>query len=702
MALLRLANYLIRCILCFLSIDDLRYGGTAQREGDSIVKGWRRFINQVRKDFNLWLFCVAFLFLFRIVFILSFKSKIGPEADIRDFMGVFIYGFRFDSMVASYTILLPFLLSLSCQFVDLQQFADRVRNMMGAFFIVVSVILFGVTLKYFREYNDQFNQFLFGFIYDDTEAILITVWKEYHPLLSFMLMGIVFVPTVKIKKRFVDHVFWGEGRLTDFRIPAFLRIFFSFLTVALFVIAIRGSIGNRPVQRSDAAVAKDDFLNKVILNPHIALKYAFKDHKELNNSNGLKVFLPDGDIRAVVKDFFRKEESFSSLDDYMRKVSEGHVNKAARHIFLIVMESYDAWPLMDKYGSLGLTAGLRDLASRGLHFKSFLPASSGTMLSLAPIITGLSDAGVQTNLQKSATRPYSSSIAETFNRLGYKTRFFYGGKLSWRRVGDFTRAQGFKEVYGASHMGMSGVFSGNEWGVDDEYLFDFVEKKVSADVPSFNLILTTTYHPPYDIDLYGKGFPLKEVPEDLKDDFEGTVDLLTLGHLWYADKSIADFVKVMESKLKSPLFAMTGDHSGRKFINSRPDFFERSAVPFILYGKEVLEGISIPDGAAGSHIDIGPTLIGLAAPKGFTYYSLGNDLLEVRPKSLGIGRGKVIGADFIANVEGMPKIYSLPGAELGTELPKLEELKNRHDALHGIAWWLIKNGPFLPSKDQAS
>jgi len=472
------------------------------------MKRWPHFISQFQKDLKLWIYCVLFLFIYRVLFIIVFRAKIGNESSLGDFLKVISFGFRFDSMAASYTVLIPFLLTLVNLFIDIRSLTDAVRNAVGTTFLVLSLILCGVSIGYFKEYDDQFNQFLFGFIYDDTSAILVTIWKEYSPVLSFFVMGIVFVPTFKIKKYFIGRSFVPEEMVLKYNMHPFLHFLFVFLIIVLFMVGLRGSIGSRPAQRHDAAVTKDEFLNKAIFNPHMAFKYAFKDHSAIMGSNGLKVYLPDENIQKAARLVFSKDGSFDNLDEYMKKFTKGPVNDPARHVFLIVMESYDSWALLDKYQPLGLTNGLKGIASQGLYVRDFLPASSGTMTSLASIITGMPDAGLQTNLQKSATRPFSSSIAETFNRLGYKTRFFYGGKLGWRRVGSFTKAQGFREIYGMAHMGENR--SGNEWGVDDEYLFDFVSEKVTDELPSFNLILTTTYHPPYDIDIYAKGFPLRE------------------------------------------------------------------------------------------------------------------------------------------------------------------------------------------------
>ena len=663
-----------------------------------VMKNWTRFFLQFRKDLKLWLFCVLFLSLFRIALILLFRERMGNDAQIGDVLAAAAYGMRYDSMVASYTVLLPFLLSLCCLFLDVQTLAARVRTTVGTLFLIISSILFVVTFEYFREFNDQFNHFLFEFLYDDTTAILVTIWKEYHPLRNISVMAILLAPVFIIKKRFLDRGAAPEETVLRSQIPPSLRIAITLLALLLFVGGIRGSFGHRPAQRKDSGVTKDEFLNKTILNPHISLRYAVKDHRELADTKGLATFLPDGDVGAAAGYLFERDGSLPDLDLYMRKTARGTVNGPARQIFLIVMESYDAWPLMEKYRSLKLSGGLVDLAARGLSVKSFLSASSGTMTSLAPIITTLADAGVHTNFQKSARKPYRSSVPETFSRLGYKTRFFYGGKIKWQRIDEFAKAQGFREIYGSSHMGE--VFSGNEWGIDDEYLFDFVAKTVTDDEKSFNFILTTSYHPPYDIDVHARGYPVREVPEDLKDLFDvDTIDLKTLGHLWYADKAMADFVRVMEGKLTAPLFAVTGDHYGRKFINARPDFFEHSAVPFVLYGKEVLKGTSLPDGVAGSHIDIGPTLVELAAPKGFPYYSLGHDLLAQRKTSLGVGKGKVIGDGFIADISRSRMVYPVSGTGKPGNLPPIEDLTKLHNAVHGVSWWIIRNGSALPGKN---
>lgn len=661
------------------------------------MNGWNRFREQTRKDLKQWLYYLCSLSLFRIAFLLYFRDKIGTTTVWTDILKAVVNGVRFDAMVSTYWILIPFLFTLSCSFSDLRFLADRARRLFGIIFATLTTIAFVVTIGYFKEYNDQFNHYVFNLYYDDTKAILSTIWAEYHVLPSMVVMSLVsgFMITSYLRYFRSSLLASPEHQSPERPAPLFSRIAISLCIVLALVLGLRGSYKRAPLKLQDAGVTQDEFLNKAVINPYIALIYAYRDHRKIRYiATGIETYLPDRDIRKAAQRVSGSEASLTSLDEYLKKYAKGPKGKVPRHIFLIVMESYDAWPLLKKYRSLAITTELTGLAKNGLHIESFLPASDGTDTSLGAIITGLPDASVKTQYQESSRTPYPTAIAANFRKLGYKTRFFYGGYLSWQRIGDFVRDQGFEEVYGAPHMGS--WITNNEWGVEDEHLFDFIERTVEANSaqPSFNLIMSTSYHPPYKLDVRAKGFPLTKVPDDVAPLFDNTISLNMLGHLWYSDQCLGKFVQTAEAKLAPSVFAITGDHYGRKFINLRPDFFESSAVPLVLYGKDTLRGITLPKGVAGGHIDIGPTLLELAAPKGFPYYSVGQDLLAPRKNFLGIGRGKVIGADFIADVYSS-RIYPIPDKALPKNLPDMSDLKDTHNRIHGIAWWRIMRGEKL-------
>lgn len=608
-----------------------------------------------------------------------------------DILTALINGARYDAVVATAWVAVPLLFSAANGFGEWSRAADRVRKASGAAFVGVASAVFVVTIGYFKEYNDQFNYFLFNLYYDDTTAIMRTIWAEHNLLLNLLIATGISVAGIKLSRAVVRSGFMARERLDSLRFPVIAKAAITLVIIALVVIGIRGSAGRRPVQLKDAAVTKDVFLNKAVPNPFFALYYAVQEHRQRTRETGIATFLPDADVRAAAQKLYGIPAKYDNLDDYLKKTAGGAKNPPARHIFLLVMESYDAWPLLEKYASLRLAENLKALTRDGLAVRNFLPASGGTMQSFAAIMTGLPYATIEINYQDSARSTFPSSLAEIFKRLGYRTRLFYGGFLSWQRIGEFSSAQGFDELYGAPHM--KGGASTYEWGVDDEYLFDFMLRTVDDEAPSFNLVLTTSYHPPYRLDVFQKGYPVTEIPNEVAPMFDGSVNLKILGHLWYSDQCLGNFVGQAEKKLPRALFAITGDHYGRKFINAKPDVFERSAVPFILYGKEVLKGVALPPRTAGSHIDIGPTLVELAAPKGFTYYAAGSNLLSPHRRNWGVGLGKVMGPDFIAEIASPPTIYPLGEGGHPDRLPVAADISSVYNNLLGIGWWRVKRGP---------
>ena len=653
------------------------------------MKGFNRFLLQFQQDVKQWLFFMLYLSFFRFTFILYFRSKIESATGLSDILMTAMNGLRYDSMVSTWWTLVPFLASISTGLMRSSRLADRIRTAFGFLFVLLTSIAWIFTFVYFREYNEQFNYFIFNLYYDDATAIMQTIWADYHPLPVMLIISVIMTSALLVRNYMLARTSFVTEKLASRHIPFVSRVAVSLLILMLLVVAARGSIGRRPAQRKDAGITRDSFLNKAVVNPYFSLIFAIEDHVLQTGLAGLESYLPDRDVRKAAQELFNNHQVYDNLDAYLLKHAKGPKTVPPRHIFLVVMESYDAWPFLKKYASLGLTGNLSRLAKNGISFENFLPASDGTMQSLTAIMTSIPYSHVEINYQMTARKPYPSSLAATFKRLGYRTRLFYGGYLSWQRFGDFARDQGFEEIYGAPHMSREAAT--HEWGVDDEYLLDFVASKADDDRPSFNLIMTTSYHPPYNVDVEGKGFPLKQVPPDLAPMFDNTTSLKMLGHLWYSDHCLGDFVKKIESKLPLPLFAFTGDHYGRKFINANPDFFERSGVPLILYGKEVLRGIRPPGGTPGTHIDIGPTLVELTAPKGFEYYSVGQDLLAPGNRFFAIGWSRIIGKDFIFDT-GEKKFHPLPGRALLHNLPDMNELRTVIDRTYGIGWWRVKQG----------
>ncbi len=665
------------------------------------ITAWSRFAQQVCCDAQLWLLGVLLLQLFRIVLIVAFRDYLSNDIRWTELALALWTGFRFDAQTAAWFAALSFLASLGCLFGDASSFANRLRAISRSLLIVAVVIVGGVDLGYFSEYRDQFNHFLFGAVYDDFRAVLVTISKQYPVIKSLLLGAGVFAVLWSLSCRMTARSWLRSDQVAWLAVRPWRRLMLLICCLLLCGVTLRGSVGRRPIQRKDAATSRDAVLNKMVLNPFSALRYAVTEKMKLNSGAGLEIFLADRDVRRAVQSFASTSDPVADVDAALRRVAQGPKGNPPRHVFFILMESYDGWATLERYQSLGLSERLMDLGRRGLFTRKFLSASSGTMTSFAAILTGLAEAGIVTNYQPLARRPFPSSINPIVQRLGLRTRMFLGGYFSWQRSDAFCLEQGFQELYAAPHMTQS--HKSNEWGPDDRDLFDFVLRATDPEKPSFNVIMTSTYHPPFSVDVYGRGFPHKTVPPDLAGVFQADADYLrVLGHLWYADQMLGEFVAAAERKYPDALFVITGDHTSRQFLNKHPTLFEEMAVPFVMYGPSVLRDVPVPPDLVGSHHDIMPTVIELLAPRGFEYHAVGHDLLDPNRRPIGFGRHHIISRDFIASRLPEKECQSLNGSYF-TEAPaELSKLQAEYQMLLGVAWWRICRGTELPDSPMTS
>lgn len=668
---------------------------------------WLNFYQQFKEDFKLWVYFLVFQQLCRAALIISLSHYLESHTSFSTIMYSMLHGARFDSLWATcwVFVILAFVslpntfFMLSPQGVGVQ----KIRRFWGGVFTVVTSFAYIASIEYFREYKDIFNQFMFGWFFDDKEAILKTIYAEHHVILyALLLVGILFL-YIKYIKFFINL---DRFKAVDY--PKNYSLIYKILSVVgiivFYIIAYRGSIGPRPIQQKDAGVTLDPFLNKVIISPYSSFRYAILDYQDMQSSVVGGSNLTGARVKESAKKYFNTQENHSDLSGYLEKRARGALIPKPQHIFVIVGESLDTWPMQEAYREFGLVPNLLNLANKGVYFKYFLSTASGTMPSLNTVITGIPDEGWYTNYQKTAYSSYPTSLAVQFKKLGYETNMFYGGYLSWQRLEDFAPAQGFDNVYGAVHI--NNWLKTTEWGVEDGELFDFILRKIQQEKrPTFNVIMTTSNHPPFNIDLDAEGFDKNKAQDLLSKYPSSDTNVRELGHIWYADKVIGKFVEDISKLTDNALFAITGDHFGRRHILTNPSFFESHSVPFIIYGNNVdnlkkrhqqLAPI------AGSHPNIGATLIELVAPAGFVYYSIGDDLLGNREFNFAPGRSSIITPDFIAAAHHDRIEYFNQDGTFKISNDQLQNLKTRFLQIMEIAEYMVKQGEVLDEQADES
>lgn len=636
-------------------------------------------------DLRVILYVIALLFILRLGLHVWLRAGFHDHVDAATVILALAQGLRFDVQMATVSLLPSVALSLLTVFgFGLARLRHAVRVTIWTIIAWSSVLLMVIDGFYFKEFGSQFDPRLFEPLNEDLGALLATIWASY-PVVWIALGSVAFGVAVWWSSRWVVRneerqlACWSTVRVVS-------RGVALVLVIGGFVVAARGSITHRPLQSGTAAVTTDRNLNRLIPSPWHALRVALLDHWQTRAAerDGGRAF-DDINLSVACRQVFDTAAD-RDLDQATLRFAHGAASTPPRHIVLVLMESESGWVLMDGHRSLGLAPHLAWLGEHGVTVPRFVSAGSGTLYSLGPLFTGIPDCGVMQSLTPTTRAPFPTSLAPIFRKLGYRTRFFYGGYLASKRYGDFALDQGFEEVFG--QQSVTATRTNNSWGVDDADLFAMVARTLDDRQPSLSVILTTSNHPPYEVDLASAGFDAQQLAAE-----SGISDpetLRVLGHLWYNDHCVGAFVTALESRLPGLLVAITGDHYGRRFINGTPDPAERTAVPCILYGPTVLAGRACAPQQVGSHLDLVRTLIELAAPAGFSYHAWGHDLF-------GPQAGWSTGALTVVTPERWVDVSAGTSAAMGEV--SAEEFAAFHQlsqAVRGLAWWRLFHGAALP------
>ena len=509
--------------------------------------------------------------------------------------------------------------------------------------------------------------------------------EQYHLLEGTVIIILFTAMVVYILKKYLAWQWIKKSFKFEKSFVFKISVIVFTLVFALFVRFGASFSYAKSIHWENCAKTKDTFLNEIILDDVQAIYRGYSIKKRIDNGVIYGVhkenIAQNLEFLAKNSDAYRlQKQDLSQIDSNLVYQAHGNIIDKKQHIFIIIGESFAQWPLLDEYANLQLGENVRAIMQKdnATYTHNFMPNGAFTPMAVNAIICGLSDVNIYPNHQyESYKQVYATSFAPQIKKLGYKTQFWYAGFSGWERIKDFALAQGFDEFHCASDYQYP---SGNVWGCDDEFIFDKLKQEVAQnDEPTVYVILSVSNHAPYSVDLAKAGFPKEEVRAKLPADVQNNEDLLNkLGHYWYTDKVIGNFVEDIETTYpKENLFVITGDHADRTNIEAKPTLFNRYTVPCIIYGDGITKNI-LSDEVAGGHINIGATIFELIAPQGFEYYSLGKSL--TRGANVGFNDSVWLNTVDIGKLDGNEPI----------------EVEKTLEAYRTISWWRSIKGNLIP------
>lgn len=657
------------------------------------------FYDAVQRDIKLFAFILLTLCVYRAYFMFYMAGYLSPSAGTDDVLLALLTGLRLSLKTAG-AVTLPAFVLCSLPLLALPRLAPvlrRLRFCWGGLAAFAFAVLFQARFPFYRQFQTSFNMQVAAGLNDDAAVLTEMMLREYGLLWRLCIaLLLTAVSLYVLRSLLLVRRTYALPALRSGVQRAVFSLGLLFLFAAAFVfVRFGGSFTYAGgVNWENAGVTSDAFLNECILDDGQALYRVRSMHKRLKS----------GDIVGVDKEHVRAlaveaaghaELSADTLTPYLTRTAQGARIPKPRHIFIVLGETYAQWPMLETYAALHAADGIKGLIREpnAYYSRRFMPNGDFTSIAITGLVTGLSEVNQHVNyVARSLREAYPTAMAPQFKRLGYAVDFWYGGVPSWEGMDRFSIAQGFDHFYGYPDFHAEKV---NAWGTSDEQLFSALFQHLADEPPTVHLIMTVSNHPPYNIDVAAEGFDLARARAETAqlpnvDDPDQLA--LELGHYWYMDKIVTQFVHETMKKYPDSLFVITGDHAVRMNPSRTPTMYEYQSIPFVLYGQGVTPAVLAPD-VVGGHTNIVPTLIELIAPAGFSYVSIAPSLTENN-------MGAAFNRDYFLTRSVMGRVNAketelLPGAAEEDPAAAYDLLQRRMAILRTLSWQLIEHGDSL-------
>ncbi|WP_368644406.1 LTA synthase family protein [Castellaniella ginsengisoli] len=402
------------------------------------------------------------------------------------------------------------------------------------------VLLEVSTPQFIREYDSRPNRLYIDYLKYPKEVFGM-LWKGYKLVLLAAALGLGLAA-------WLGHALFAQAQPDT--LPAWpWRILLTLVFAALVALAIRGTLGHRPINPASVAWCGDSLLNTLPLtslyNVLFAL-YAIKNERAAADVYG---DLPDPELHAII-------QAQAGIPPGPPELPTLHAQPPSRrparphNLVLIVEESLGA-QYVGNLGGAGLTPCLDALASEGWNFTRAYATGTRSVRGLEAVTAGfpptLSDAALR--LGNAQSRFFT--LAQLLKRHGYRSRFIYGGEAHFDNMKSFFLGNGFDELHDLPTF-ESPAFVGT-WGASDEDMFDKLHALLSqpGEQPTLHLAFSVSNHTPWE-------YPAGRIPVD--------GDPATVQHtVRYADWAIGRFFEQARASdyWDHTVFLIVADHDSR-------------------------------------------------------------------------------------------------------------------------------------------
>lgn len=260
------------------------------------------------------------------------------------------------------------------------------------------------------------------------------------------------------------------------------------------------------------------------------------------------------------------------------------------------------------------------LAEQGVYWPNFYAITPLSIKAIFALHTGYYPAADFTPVTETRPRFPCTTLAEYFQRRGYRTALLHGGHFDYTRKLAFLKDRGYDVLYDATSIPGNRDFQHTAWGVDDKAVFDYAASSIDQSEQPFLVTLIPIPilpHHPY------------KTPRRWKKQFPESGDLDRYHNsIFFEDQLLGDLMDHLKDagRFQDTIFVVLGDHGEafdrhpRNRIHSAELYEENVSVPLVI-SNPILFPEPQQCRTLGAQMDILPSLgdvfgLGLEAYRG--------------------------------------------------------------------------------------
>ena len=556
----------------------------------------------------------------RLAVLLGHPERLA-DATAGELARAFAVGLRFDAVVAALVTLPPLLIVSLAPPGWLDRKAFR-RGLSALCATLLALVTFaGVAdFYFFREFDERLNHKALTYL--DQPYTYKVIWHQYPVIPA--LLGTAAVLAL---------VAWGvgrvafRGRVQDFRLGG--RLACPAVLGVLLAVAIRGSVGPKPLNAGPAYFGDSPTLAQLTLNPLYTLREAAVSmtFRSEDLAEHLPV-LPEAEaIELATRLIVRPDDRpLGDSANPLRRITDTGKPRRDHNVVLVVLESLSWHYIGAMGGDARLTPNFNALCEDGVLMERCFAVGDRTTRGFAGIVSAHPDLPGRSVTTRIETTGNFFTFGSLLRDRGYLTMFIYAGQPMYDHRQSFLRSNGYERLVFEDEFD-SRTFR-TDLGWCDEDLFNESLRQFDAAAedengrPFFATLLTLSFHRPFEIP------PGKVEPVDPT--FRYTRQLNCIR---YADWALGGFMERARraSWFDRTLFVFVADHTGG--YAQLPLDAASYRVPFLMYGPKILP---TPERvrAVCSQTDVIPTVMSVLGGR-YEHCAFGSDV-RGRPPEAGM------------------------------------------------------------------